>query len=225
MTSAAEPAASARGSTAWIRLLLPGATMVGLLTLALLPLLTPVWTHAAIDLSGGSVVGGDAFVAHAVSDQTVSDLLLGGAFVVSTPSGAPMYTAAEAGHLADVRVVLYAFLAAGVGSLAFLVLALRRAANAAQRWRSVGNGGAALLALIALLALVGALAFGVAFEVFHRILFPGGNFSFGPDSNLIRLYPFAFWQLSAAAYGLLAAAGAALVWLVGRRRARRLEAR
>jgi uncharacterized membrane protein len=66
-----------------------------------------------------------------------------------------------------------------------------------------------------------AVAFDAAFELFHRLLFPGGNFSFDPASQrLVQLYPFAFWQLTAAALGALLVVGGALAWLVARRRAR-----
>lgn len=66
------------------------------------------------------------------------------------------------------------------------------------------------------------LAFGVAFELFHRVLFPGGNWAFPADSLLIRLYPYEFWQLSATAFGALAMLGGASVWYLARRRARAL---
>jgi uncharacterized membrane protein len=73
--------------------------------------------------------------------------------------------------------------------------------------------------MLAVLGVVAAVAFGLAFEVFHRLLFPGGNWAFPADSNLIRLYPIAFWQLSVAALGLLAGGAGALTWWIGRRRA------
>jgi hypothetical protein len=59
--------------------------------------------------------------------------------------------------------------------------------------------------------------------MFHRILFPGGNFSFPADSLLIQLYPYAFWQLSAGALGVLGIVGGLVVWWLARRRARSLE--
>lgn len=213
-----EPAA--RSLQRW---LLPPATATAILGLALLLLLTPVWVHAAIDLAGGTTPGGDRAAAHAVSDRTVADLLSGGTFDIAAPGGAAMYTADEIGHLRDVRVVLYVFLglAAGSGLLVFVTVA--RAARDARLWRAVSAGGAVLIGAVAVLGVVGVLAFGPAFELFHRLLFPGGNWAFPVDSNLIRLYPYAFWQLSAAAMGALAIAGGAAVWLAGRWRAERLS--
>ncbi|MGH2499892.1 MAG: DUF1461 domain-containing protein, partial [Candidatus Limnocylindria bacterium] len=67
----------------------------------------------------------------------------------------------------------------------------------------------------ALIALLAAVAFEPMFLLFHRLLFPQGNFLFDPaTSNLIRLYPEAYWYLLSAALGAaflgLAAAVAAL---------------
>ena len=71
---------------------------------------------------------------------------------------------------------------------------------------------------------VGYLAFEPLFELFHRVFFPGGNWEFPADSNMIRLYPYAFWELTAAALGVLCVIGGGLVWFVASRRARRLAA-
>jgi hypothetical protein len=205
----------------WLRFALPVATVFVLLAVPLLLLLTPLWTHVALDLSAASVPGGDRAAAHAASDQTVAHLVFGGDFVISAPGTASLFTAEEAGHMRDVRVVLYAFLAAALAGLAVVAYALLRLGNQGWIWGSIRRGAAWLIGALVLLGLIGVLAFGVAFEMFHRILFPGGNWAFSPDSNLIRLYPYAFWQLSAAAFGALALAGAALTWLYARARMKR----
>ena len=220
-----ETPAAGRRSYQWLDVLLPPATALAVLGVALLLLLTPIWVHAALDLAGGGVPGGDRIAAHAISDRTVSDLLSGGGFAILLPNGEPMYTADEASHLRDVRVVLYGFLLLAGVALALLVGAFMRGSRDARTWRALARGGALLVVAVIVLGLVGALAFGVAFELFHRLLFPGGNWAFPIDSNLIRLYPFAFWQLSAAAMGVLAAVGGAAAWWMGRRRAARLGQR
>jgi len=198
---------------------LPLATLILLLALPLLLLLTPFWVHYAIDLAGGSVPGGVPADAHRISDATVRDLLLGGSFVMTAPDGSAMYTPDEASHMADVRVVLYAFLALAALCAALVISALRRGRTDASHWTAVARGAVLLVAALVVLAVVGVLAFGVAFELFHRLLFPGGNWAFPADSNLIRLYPYAFWQLSAGALGVLAVVLAAVTWYVARRRA------
>jgi uncharacterized membrane protein len=50
---------------------------------------------------------------------------------------------------------------------------------------------------VGVLAIVLGVLFAVAFDqmflAFHELFFPQGNFMFGPDSNLLRLFPEGFW--------------------------------
>lgn len=206
-------------------LLLAAATVVLLLAVSLLPLLTPPFIHAALSASGGAAAGATLEQSQALSDRTVAELLFGpGTFAIAGPDGAPLYGADEAAHLRDVRLVLYAFL--GLAFVAALVLgaAIARRRADPTLWRAIAWGGAALVVGLAAAGVFAALAFGVAFELFHRLLFPGGNWAFDPaHSNLVRLYPLGFWQLSAAAYGGLAIAAGTAAWWFGRRRARTQE--
>jgi hypothetical protein len=220
-----EEAAPERRSVGLLGFLLPSATMVALLGVTLIVLLTPAWVHTAMDLAGGGIPGVAPSAARAVSDATVADLLLGGDFSVTLPDGSPAYTPDEASHLRDVRVVLYVFLALAVAATILVVATLTQRQRDYRSWRAVALGGAALVGMLAVLGVVAAVAFGLAFEVFHRLLFPGGNWAFPADSNLIRLYPIAFWQLSVAALGLLAGGAGALTWWIGRRRAASLRHR
>jgi uncharacterized membrane protein len=88
-------------------------------------------------------------------------------------------------------------------------------------WRAVSRGGGAAVIGAVLVAIVGAIAFGALFTLFHEIAFPGGNWAFDPSTQrLVQLYPLAFWQIAAAALGLLVIVIGALVWWVGRAAAR-----
>jgi integral membrane protein (TIGR01906 family) len=210
------------------RLVLSFATAVSVLGLALLLLLMPVFMHPALDAAGAPVqLGLSAFQAHALSDRTVAELLLGpGTFTFAGPDGTPFYDGSEAGHLRDVRLVLYGFLVLAALSLGGVVLAAIRGRSDPQVWMAVARGGAGLVATVAVLGIFAVLAFNVAFELFHRLLFPGGNWQFDPGSQrLVQLYPLAFWQLTAAAMGVLAVSGGLVVWVLARRRGRRLERR
>lgn len=209
-----------------MRLLLAIAAGVCVLALVLVLLLTPIWTHWAIDVSGGTRVAATAEEAFALSDRTVTELLVGpGDFAFAGPDGGRMYTLDEAGHLRNVRLVLYAFLGLAVAGAALIGAALLRRPADPAAWRAVGWGGAALAVLLALTGVFAALAFGAAFELFHQLLFPGGNYAFDPaSSRLVVLYPLGFWQLSAAGLGVLGIGGGVIVWLIGRRRALALEA-
>lgn len=187
--------------------------MVAILAIVLLLLMTPIWTHFAMSASAGTQAIQP--LAFRLSDRTVAELLLG-------PGTFSDFTADEAGHMRDVRLVLYVFLALAVGSAGLLAWSVRRHSSDPRIWRSISRGGAALAVTLVAVGTFAALAFGIAFELFHRILFPGGNWTFPADSLLIRLYPYGFWQFSAAAFGVLGIVGGLIVWFVARRRARAL---
>jgi uncharacterized membrane protein len=73
-------------------------------------------------------------------------------------------------------------------------------------------------ATVIVLAVVSLVAFGALFTLFHQLFFPGGNWSFDPATqHLVQLYPFAFWQVAAAAFGALVAMLGVAAWWLGRR--------
>lgn len=186
--------------------------MIVILAIALLLLMTPIWMHFAIS---ASAIPGIQPSLTPLSDRTVFELLFGpGTFSAFAPD--------EAAHLRDARVVLYVFLGLAIGSAGLIAWSIARRGADPRTWRSIARGGAALAVIVILLGAFAALAFGVAFELFHRIFFPGGNWAFAADSLLIRLYPYGFWQLTAAALGALGVVGGLIVWFLARRRARAL---
>lgn len=191
------------------------ATMIVILAVSLLLLMTPIWTHFAMDVSGATNFFATPEMAHSSSDQTIAELFVG-------PGTFAMFEPDEAAHLRDVRVVFFGFLVLAAASAVLLVWRARRSGADPRTWLSIARGGFSLAVILVLLGAVAALAFGVAFELFHRVLFPGGNWSFSADSWLIKTYPYGFWQLSAAAIGVLGIVGGLLAWQVARRRARSL---
>jgi integral membrane protein (TIGR01906 family) len=207
-----------------VRILLSLATAIIILAVSLLLLFTPYWTHFALRASGG----GDAIfatpaMAAQVSDQTISEVLFGpGTFAFEGPGGQPMYTPDERAHMRDVRTVFYGFMLVAVVSLVFLVASLQRRPRDAARWSAVARGGIWLIVAMIVIGLFAFFAFDTVFLLFHEIFFPGGNFSFPDNSNLIRLYPEPFWELTSAALGTLAISGGLVVWFLARRRARAL---
>ncbi len=110
-----------------MRILLSAATALTILAIALLLLLTPLWTHFALGATGSTTPDGGGQAALAASDQTISDLLFKGDFGLTTADGSPFYTADEISHLRDARALLYAFLGLSLLSGAFVVVALARA--------------------------------------------------------------------------------------------------
>jgi hypothetical protein len=217
--SASVPSVPARAEPrgALASLVLPLATAISLLGIALLVMLTPWSVHIALD-SGGSAaaLGTSADVTHRLSDETVRDLVLGGDFAVVADGGA-LYTPAEVGHLGNARLVLYAFLVVAAACAAIVLSALVRRADRASAWRAIGRGGAGLAVVVLALGIIGLVAFGPAFELFHRIFFFGGNWAFDPGtSTLVRLYPQAFWVAASAMLGGFALGLGLLTWAATR---------
>ena len=109
--------------------------------------------------------------------------------------GDPLFTGDEQAHLDDVRRVFAALralaAAAVVAAAAVLLLAWRRGPTAILR---LARDSALVAAIgVAGVGAIAAVAFEPAFLAFHRVFFPQGNFLFGEDSNLLALYPEAYW--------------------------------
>ena len=209
-----------------LRLFVPLATMLTIGAVSLLLLFTPFWLHPALDAADSAAwLGISPQAAHDYSDRTVKDLVLAtGDFDFAAPDGTAFFDASERAHMRDVRVVLYGFLGLSTIAAIFLgVVTYRRRADSAFLKR-ISRGGLWLVVCTIVLGVFAAVAFDQAFELFHEIFFPGGNFSFDPATQrLVQLYPFAFWQYTTAALGVLLIAGGGLTWFVGRRLATRKE--
>jgi integral membrane protein (TIGR01906 family) len=204
-----------------MRVLVPLMTMVTIGAAALLVLFTPLYLHPALDASDAPAwLGMSSEETHSYSDKTISDLIFGpGTFDFAAPDGSTFYDPAERGHMRDVRIVLFAFL--GLAALSAVVLAVAAARRRGDRSfvAGVGRGGAWLAVGTLVVGVFAALAFDTAFETFHELLFPGGNFSFDPTKErLVQLYPIAFWELTSAVLGGLLIVAGALTWFVARRR-------
>jgi len=191
-----------------------------LLALAVLPLLGPWFTHPALDTAGAAErTGLTSAQVHALSDRSVEELLLGpGTFDFPGPDGQPFYDPSERAHLRDARLLLGISLLAG--GLAILVLALtlvRRTDSRSATWRVISRTGLATAVGVVLLGFLSIFAFDSLFILFHRVFFPGGNWSFDPATqHLVQLYPFRFWELAATALGSLLLVLGLATWLLGR---------
>lgn len=159
-----------------------------------------------------------------VTGQVLADIWTGGDFSVALDGSAPLLTADERSHMRDVSALVRV-----LGTLALVALAVLVACVLVLRRERRRLGGLLLIAAssIGLAALLVAILFAVAFDqaflAFHRIFFPQGNFLFGPDSNLLRLFPEPFWFDAALAAGgsivVTALAVAAIGWRLLRRSA------
>ncbi|HET7677594.1 MAG TPA: DUF1461 domain-containing protein [Candidatus Limnocylindrales bacterium] len=213
---------------AWRPALVGAAVAIVIVAAAVLVVFQRPYIHAALDSAGSAAILGIApGEARAISDRTI-DALWGGGDFLAVRAAAPgcgladctgsFYGRAEAAHLGDVRVVLFGFLALAAAAFAFLVAALVRWRREAWFWRAVASGAALLALVFAGLGLFFLLAFDIAFELFHRVFFPGGNWAFDPATQrLVQLYPIPFWQLTSGVLGGLVIAGGAATWWLARR--------
>lgn len=199
------------------------ATAIVILALAIVPFLTPTWIAfeqartGAAELTGFS--RGDL---DAVTGEVLRDLVFGGDFVIETSAGERLLNDREIGHMEDVRVVFGAFaLVALVAALAVVAayLGARRLGHPERFWRAVRGGAIGLGAGVVIGAAVVLVAFDVAFELFHRLFFAGGTYTFDPGSErLVQLFPFTFWSETTVAVGAVALVlCAAVAVLAGRR--------
>ena len=117
-----------------------------------------------------------------------------------------LFTAQEVAHMEDVRRVFIGAQVAAVlaaGALALLAAAAWRGGRLARLAR---DGALAASVGVGAIGAAAALAFEPVFLLFHQIFFPQGNFLFDPaTSNLLALYPQAYW------WGLTLRIGAAFV--------------
>lgn len=220
----AVPAPTTRARFQLGAVVLPLATALALLALAVLLVLPPPVLHQLLDAADSAAwLGVSRAEAHRFSDATVAELVLGpGTFQIAGPTGTPLYDASEVGHLRDARVLFYGFLLLAVVSATAVILGLARSRGAARRetWGRIAKGGAGLAIGVAVLGVVALVAFEPAFELFHRIFFPGGNWAFDPATQrLVQLYPFLFWQLASGLIGLIAAVLGVGAWWIASRKA------
>jgi hypothetical protein len=219
-----EPRAISRPTIgAGARVLVAMGTALVVVAVAILPLLVPAVQHVALDAAGSAaLLGLDPATTRDLSDRSVAGLVTWSGFDFPSPEGAPFYDPSEQAHLADARVLLWLLL--GGAALAAAVIALAyRSANPSGRvgiLRAVAAGGAATAGVTVMLGVVALAAFEPLFRLFHEVFFPGGGWAFDPASQrVVLLYPLAFWQIMAAALGLLRITFGAATWWLARRAA------
>lgn len=187
--------------------------------LALLPLLTPWVMHPILDTAGSSAwLRLDAATTHALSDRTVEELVFGpGTWQALAPDGTPFFDASEVQHLQDVRQLLWLTFLLGALALVVLLVLLGRSGDADQVVAAIGLGGAVVAGAVVVIGALGVVAFDPLFELFHQVFFPQGDWAFDPGTQrLVQLYPFAFWQIMAAAMGALMVVLGIATWLLAR---------
>lgn len=209
MHALARPAAS---------ILIGLATAIVIVTVAILPFLTPQWV--AFEQGRANATAWTGYTTEELkvaTDAILADLVLGPPAFDVEVDGSPVLVERERGHMRDVRTVFTGLWILAAASVAVLVLASRRGQRAAAR-RAVRRGALGLAGAVAVVGIVALIAFDVLFELFHRIFFPGGSYTFDPATErLVQLFPFAFWQETAMVVGIVIIAIALLTVVVAGR--------
>jgi len=157
-----------------------------------------------------------------VTAPMLADLVRNGDFGESLNGSTPILDADERSHMRDVGGLVRVLLVLEGLALVVLVLAGRRLRNArARRGRLLLSAAGGLGAVAVLLAAFFAISFDAAFAAFHAIFFAAGTWQFGPDSNLLRLFPEPFWFEVSLLAGAAIVLSALIAAFLGRRDLRR----
>ena len=198
------------------------ATALVILGTSIAPFLAPAYVRLEQDRVGvGALTGYGPAELDAIAGSLLGDLVLWrGDFDVAV-GGAPVLSEREQAHMRDVRGVFTGFFALVVLAAVGLALAARRATGTdAKRelWRAVSGGARGLAVALFVGGAFAIFAFDAAFEVFHRLFFSSGSYTFDPATDrLVQLFPMTFWSETAAAVGVVALVVSLLTALRARR--------
>lgn len=163
-------------------------------------------------------LGTDQASVDRVTAGMLRDLFVDGDFAESLDGDLPILDPSERSHMADVGGLVR--ILAAVEAVAIVVLLISGwmlRGEQARRGRLLLGAALTIGAVAVVLGLFFAVAFDAAFATFHALFFREGTWQFGPESNLIRLFPEPFWFETSLLAGLSIVLGAALAVLLARR--------
>jgi integral membrane protein (TIGR01906 family) len=198
------------------------ATAVVILALAIVPFVNPGWVSFEQGRARATAwTGYSPAQLREATDAILADLTLGPPKFDVAVAGQEVLNARERSHMTDVRGVFMAFAALAAASIVVLVVAHRVFHGSARFWRPVRTGAAILAVGVVIVGLVGTFAFDLAFELFHRLFFAGGSYTFDPRTEqLVQLFPEQFWFETSLAVGALILVLCLVAWRLGSGRAR-----
>lgn len=201
--------------------LVAAATIVVLVAVAVGLFFNPIWIAFEQDRTGApALLGFTPDQTRSVTNSILAEFVVGpGTFAVRV-NGGLVLNDRERGHMADVRGVVSGFAILALSAVAVLVVAARAARSPRTWiWRAVFAGAGTLAAAVVVAGVFAVLFFDAAFELFHRLLFPAGSYSFDPTAErLVQLFPMAFWfETSAALVAALLGLSLALAAIARRR--------
>ena len=153
-----------------------------------------------------------------VTGIMLRDLFADGDFLANIDNDPPLLDEAERSHMSDVGGLVRVLTALEAAAAVVLLvggwlLRRERARRGGLLLRAALGVGAAALVL----GIFFAVAFDTAFASFHALFFAEGTWQFGADSNLIRLFPEAFWFETSLLAGASIVLGAVVAGWLARR--------
>lgn len=211
----------------WLAALITAIATALLIVAVAIPLfLNPVWVAFEQGRAQATAwTGYDEAQLRTATDSILHDLVIGPpAFDVAVGSQ-PVLDERERQHMRDVRGVFIGFFATALvvvlGTAALAVGRRHSPRGRLETWRAVRDGAIGLIVALLVAGGIALVAFDALFETFHRLFFAGGSYTFDPATErLVQLFPFAFWQESSIALGVVCLVIAAIVAAVAGRRAR-----
>jgi integral membrane protein (TIGR01906 family) len=204
------------------------ATAFVILGGSIAPFLTPGVVRFEQDRTGvAALTGFESPQLDRITSSMLGDLVFwGGDFQISRYEFrnclCPVLNDAERAHMRDVRSVFTGFWLVVLASVAVLVFGFWRARALGARaaaWRAVRTGARGLAIVVAVAGVFALVAFDAAFEVFHRLFFSEGSYTFDPATDrLVQLFPERFWsEISIAVGAVVIIVAIVTAWYAGRR--------
>jgi integral membrane protein (TIGR01906 family) len=155
-----------------------------------------------------------------VTSEILHDMIVGPPEFAMTVAGEAVFNVRERQHLVDARRAFSGFGIAALAAVVVLLLARWRSGGAAWFWGAVAAGAAVMAVAVVAIGVFVAVAFDLAFELFHRLLFAGGTYSFDPATErLVQIFPEGLWFETSIALGIVLVVTSGAVYWYARRRA------
>jgi len=201
------------------------ATALVIVALAIIPFLNPVWVGFGQDRAEAQAwTGYTTAQLQLVTNDILSDLLLGPAAFDVSLDGVLVLEDRERQHMVDVATIFQRFFLVAAGSALLIAgaFAFSRTDRAREvLWRRLARSGLVIAVVTIVGGVAGVLLFDQAFALFHELFFPPGSWTFDASSEkLVQLFPQQFWVETTIAVGVVVVALSLLLWWFGTRRAR-----
>jgi integral membrane protein (TIGR01906 family) len=202
------------------------AAALVIVAIAILPFLTPAWVAFEQGRTNAAALTGySESDLRTATNAILHDLVVGPPDFAVEVAGAPVLEERERAHMRDVRGVFAGFGLLAVAAAVVLVAGLvgaRRMGHVERAWSAIRTGMQFLVVGIVVAGVIVTFAFDAVFEVFHRLFFPGGSYTFDPRTDrLVQLFPFDFWSETTIVLGGLIVVIALAVAVATGRLARR----